>query len=79
MTTPDGAGTWQYREGDAAAVRLALRTRDAAMLNGLMTAIPFTGASAAEVEAEVRQALSEQTHDTQVWWAGSCSCHPAQA
>ena len=68
--------TWQHREGDAAGMRHALRTRDQAMLNGLMTAIPFTGASAAEVEAELRQALSEQEHDTQVWWAGTCTCHP---
>ena len=74
----DEGRTWQHREGDAAAVRLALRTRDAEMLNGLMAAIPFTGASAAEVEAEVRRALAEQTHDTQRWWAGTCTCHPEQ-
>ena len=78
MSTADAA-TWRYREGDAVAMRQALRTRDAEMLNGLMTAIPFTGASAAEVEAELRTALSEQTHDTQLWWGGACACHPAQA
>jgi hypothetical protein len=68
---------WQYREGDAAAMRQALRMRDQEMLHGLVTAIPFTGASAAEVEGELRSALAEQTHDTQVWWGGTCACHPA--
>lgn len=68
--------TWPYRQGDAETMRHALRTRDEAMLNGLMTAIPFTGASAAEVEAELRSALAEQDHDTQLWWGGTCTCHP---
>ena len=77
MTAPGPGSTWRYKEGDAAAIRAALRERDAEMLTGLMTAIPFGGASAAEVEVELRQALSEQTHDTQLWWGGTCSCHPA--
>ena len=46
-------------------------------LSAVALALSLTGASAAEVAAELQQALSEQTHDTQVWWGGSCRCHPA--
>jgi hypothetical protein len=67
---------WQHKQGDVEAMRHALRTRDEQMLTGLMTAIPFAGASAAEVEVELRQALAEQDHDTQRWWGGTCTCHP---
>jgi hypothetical protein len=59
---------WIYKKGDLFAFRVVLINRDPEMLDQLILAAIFEGATTEEIDEETKELLRWLTPEVQEWW-----------
>lgn len=71
ITAPPGAGVDWWKDQTYLAVTMRDQKRTDALL---VSATLQRVASESEIELWFRDAVATSSHDTQMWWMGSCNC-----